>query len=362
MRIQKENKYIYIGCQNYQSGGCDFFQRTPTGARNHLCKLYKYAFNDEVFENKNPDKNKRLIIQEQLMKINKELRKKSEQQIPMIKLAENYIRMITDQKVILMKNIFLKYFDEALTDNIISFLATSNQYTYINYLGTQNNNSHLFVSAKKITNQKVVLQFLKKDINENLDIQINMQGLQSKVEFEKIIIFEFSYKQSNFILKQIPENIIGTQNCPSDNFNYKEVQNLSIFLMSPTSSNNLINNTLQKFENILILSLKQRSLLITRDFLENLGNSVSKLTNLKHLHINFSQAKAQAISFSKFCEFIKQNKQLSLLEMNLRSYQKLIDSKQKKQTNLVKKVLFIDPNDPILLIFELIEESLSYSL
>ncbi|KAL4464287.1 hypothetical protein ABPG72_016136 [Tetrahymena utriculariae] len=104
MRIQKENKYIYIGCQNYQSGGCDFFQLIPTGARNHRCKLYKYAFNDKVFENYNPDKNKRLIIQEQLIKINKELRKQTSS-FHNSCLKVIFIRQLNPNNLILKNNV-----------------------------------------------------------------------------------------------------------------------------------------------------------------------------------------------------------------------------------------------------------------
>ncbi|KAL4449619.1 hypothetical protein ABPG74_007442 [Tetrahymena malaccensis] len=225
--------------------------------------------------------------------------------------------MITDSKVIQMKNIFSKYFNEALTDLIANYLATNNQYTYISYLGSQNNNSHLFVGFKRITDQKVLLQFVKKDINDKLGTFINTHGLQQKVELENIRILEYSYNLCNFIIKYLTETIIGTQSCPSDSFNYKQVQKLSLYIMPSASSNNTTINALQKFENLLILSLKQRNLQIVSNFLQNLGNSVSKLVNLKHLHINFSQAKACPISFSKFCEYLKQNKNLSLLEMNL---------------------------------------------
>ncbi|EAR98202.2 hypothetical protein TTHERM_00344020 (macronuclear) [Tetrahymena thermophila SB210] len=225
--------------------------------------------------------------------------------------------MITDQKVIQIKNIFLKYFDEELANIITNFLINNDEYTYINYLGSQSNNSHLFTSAKKTTNQKVVLQFLQKDIYQKLNIQQTIQEFQLKIELEQIIMFEYSYKQCNFILSKIPENIFGTQYCPSDNFNYKEVQNLTIYLMSSTSSNNLIYNALQKFDNLLILSLKQRNLQIMGNSLEKLGNSVSKLANLRHLHINLSQIKDCATLLPKFCDSIKQNKYLSLLEMNL---------------------------------------------
>ncbi|KAL4500718.1 hypothetical protein ABPG72_019952 [Tetrahymena utriculariae] len=63
LKLQTNNKYIYIGCTNYNNGGCKYFQYIPAGTRNYLLKYYKEVFNDEVFKNYNPGQNKKKLNQ-----------------------------------------------------------------------------------------------------------------------------------------------------------------------------------------------------------------------------------------------------------------------------------------------------------